>query len=169
MPNQPRALLDGGCHEQTLRNTPVTEPRRKSSLAGTVDSISAIAARFPGGEIDADPGKRIMAPVSATVEIYMAGRSLLSELQASLPDPSHWRNYGGELLHEGGDWQVLIREPEEVAPEEVPGSVRALQPYAHWQVSVALEPETAALEGWAFFERVLEAIRSATGGVSAES
>lgn len=107
--------------------------------------------------------------MSATAEIYMAGRSLLSELQASLPDPSAWRNYGGELLYDGGGWQVLISEPEEVAPEEVPGSVRALQPYAHWQVSVALEPSTAGLEGWALFERVLEAIRSATGGVSSES
>jgi len=107
--------------------------------------------------------------VSLDLEVYAVRPTSLAELRANLPEGPSWEDYGaGELAYDSDGWQVLVGEPEEIAPEDVPGHLRALLPDACWLISLTLEPIGAAEDGKAFLERVLSAVGSATGGVSTD-
>jgi hypothetical protein len=104
--------------------------------------------------------------VSLDVEVYAVRNVSLADLRPSLPKSDVWGEYDGELSYDGGGWQVLVTEPEQVDADDVPSDLAALLPDATYLIALTLEPIGADPAGQEFLRRVVDAVGSAVGGVS---
>jgi hypothetical protein len=102
--------------------------------------------------------------MSSDVEHFYVQRT--EPLGPLLPGPVEWVEQDGEYAADGGEWQLLVYEPEPVETDEIPADLRGAVPGLRFSVGATVEPINPPKEAWQLLNAVLDAVGGALGGAS---